>query len=268
MTIKRKFIPLFILTLTIGYFATAAFFILGSGDPDFAPIIKGDTASDLFILFIIIPLLICLPAILLKFIALINFKFNKLLQKREYEYHYADLGERPFTAINIIFRAMLPVFMSLAISLLVVDLFLLSEMLWMDEVNLIIVLSLILAPIVIFLIVPIWTFKDSGILKVRKKPKKRIPPEIVFFGKTQHQYYKGFTGITTPILYVITITKRIGLHFAVDVFLILLFPVFLIGFFMPLLLIYESRIEKVREKLIKSLKLTPISLDKIDLDNL
>ena len=259
----KKLVPLFILLLTIGYFAIASWVILSGGDPDFASIIAGNTSTDLLFLFIGIPLLICIPAIFLKNITLLNYKFTKYFQKKDYEYRYVDLGERPFTTLNMIIRTLLPVFMSLAISLLIVDLFLLEKPIKLEKVTLIIILSLIIAPIVSFLVVPIWAYKDSGIVKLRKKPKKRFPPELIFYGKIQHQYYKGFTGITTPILYIITIISEVQISLNLTILLIFLFPFFLIGFFMPLLLIYEARIKKVNRKLVKSLSLTLISLEKI-----
>lgn len=119
-------------------------------------------------------------------------------------------------------------------------------------------------PITAIMVLPIWTFKDSGVIRLKKKQQKRFPPEMTYFGRTQHQSYKGFTGITTPIVYFVTIYSDYLRQLNLTGLIIIIYPIFLIGVFMPLLLLYENRIDNLRVQIIESLKLEQLTLNRLE----
>jgi len=263
---ERKFIAsFFFMLITIIYCIVTIYVIFGTGYVDFVPIIPGGTRFDIIILFIGVPILCIIPLIFLKIITIINFRFMKQFQK-SYEFYYVNLGEHRFESSNIIARAFLPVLLAIAISQLINSISGISEGVFGgDPISSIIMLSLMLAPVTSFLLLPVWVFKDSGIIRVHKRSEKRFPPEITYFGKIQHQSYRGFAGITTPILYFITMSVllRANISFDITTLVVFLFPLFLIGFYMPMMLIYESIIPKLSEKIKVSLKLEPLNIETV-----
>lgn len=93
---------------------------------------------------------------------------------------------------------------------------------------------------------------------------KRIAPEISYFGKVQFQSYRGFAWISTPILYIITIISEIQIRPDLTSLIILLYPIILIGAYMPLIVLYEKRLNKIGAKIIKKFDLKLLHLDGIN----
>ncbi|MHA1292348.1 MAG: hypothetical protein ACTSQJ_06735 [Promethearchaeota archaeon] len=265
MVSRKIVVSILYMIITLIYVIITISVILSLGVKDFVPIIPGSTRTDIFVLFICVPILICFPLLFLRLITVINFKVMKRFQKN-YEFYYIDLTEQTFESKNIIARAFLPVFLALAISQLLNSIQYFYGIFGIDPISSIIMLSLILAPLTSFLLLPVWTFKDSGIIRVRKRSKLRFPPEISYFGRIQHQSYRGFAGITTPILYFLTmyIEMRTSLGINPTTLVIFLYPLFLIGFYMPLMILYEKRIPRLSEKIRKSLKLKMLNLETIE----
>jgi hypothetical protein len=176
-----------------------------------------------------------------------------------------------FPARTIIARALLPVLMSISISQLINTISVLSPLFGYEETSQFIMLSLIVAPISSLLLLPVWTFKDSGIVRLRNSRATPGPPELSYFSKIQHQSYRGFAGITTPILYIITISSAINLRADFETvilsLIIILYPLVLIGFYIPLLVLYERRIKKLSTKLIEKFNLEPLTQELIE-DNM
>jgi len=256
-------VPLFYILLTFGYFIEMAIIILNRRPKDFIEIIPGETLIDLIILFIGLPILIIVPLFFVKFTTVLNFKVSRKFLKN-YEFYYVILGESSLTLRSLIFRSLLPVFFALAFSHMLNDIPLLKFHFGGETVISIFIISLILAPITIFLLLPVWIFKDSGIVKIRKKQNQRDPPELTPFGKMQYQSYIGFIGITTPITYFVTIYKEFQLSNNLSSLLVLVYPFFLIGLFMPLLLIYDSKINIIGKKTVQKLNLQPLDLKTIE----
>ncbi|MHA1437732.1 MAG: hypothetical protein ACTSPD_09140 [Promethearchaeota archaeon] len=194
MVSRKIVVSILYMIITLIYVIITISVILSLGVKDFVPIIPGSTRTDIFVLFICVPILICFPLLFLRLITVINFKVMKRFQKN-YEFYYIDLTEQTFESKNIIARAFLPVFLALAISQLLNSIQYFYGIFGIDPISSIIMLSLILAPLTSFLLLPVWTFKDSGIIRVRKRSKLRFPPEISYFGRIQHQSYRGFAGI-------------------------------------------------------------------------
>ncbi|MBA7548387.1 hypothetical protein ES705_40843 [subsurface metagenome] len=222
--IRRKaIIPLLYIFITYGYFFVITYMLVRMRVDNFSPLIPGKLATDVIFLFIGIPILICIPILFISIITLVNFKVMKQFQKG-YDFYYIEMGNRPFTSRNLIYRSLLPVLMALAISQLINSIPIFEGIFGIDNLASIVILSLLLAPITGFLLLPIWVFKDSGIIRLKKKHKKRFPPELTYFGRIQHQSYKGFTGIATPIMYFITIYVNFQKNLNWEALIILLYP--------------------------------------------
>ncbi|MHA1150602.1 MAG: hypothetical protein ACTSR8_20470 [Promethearchaeota archaeon] len=261
----RHILPLFYILITAGYCIIV--FIIIKNIPDIVPLIPGNTSFDLLILFFGVPLLMCFLLLFMKIIAMINFKIMSKLQIN-YEYYYVEMGGREIATTTFFNRALVPVFMAIALSLLINGIPYFSRFFGPDPIAGIIFGSLLLSPLTFFLFIPIWVFQDSGIIRIRKKAEQRRPPKIIFFGSFQYQSYRGFAGITTPIMYFITIYGALSLSRnivqTVITFVILLYPLFLMGIFMPALLIYERKIKKFKDKILKKLKLSKLTQEVVE----
>ncbi|MHA1491704.1 MAG: hypothetical protein ACTSRI_18865 [Promethearchaeota archaeon] len=259
---KLKYIvPFGYILITIGYFSIATRVIMLESPPDFVPAIPGRTITDLIVLFVLVPILTCLPLIFITPLTILNFFFLKSYQKKKYEFYHIDFSNRPFSMRHMMYRAFLPVLLALSISLSLYNVGLTGNIFGPGHVSIIFV-SLLLIPFTIIPLIPVWVFKDTGIVRIRKKPKTRIPPELTFFAKNQNQFLKGYAGITTVLLYLFTIINELSTDIAF--ILILIYPIFLIGVLMPLLLFYEIRVSRIGDKIIKKLKLTPLNLEIVE----
>mgnify|MGYP006286232777 CR=1 FL=1 len=255
-------VPSFYILLTIGYFAITSFYILRTVPQDFVWLIPGRTHIDLIITFIVVPIIMCFLLPFSYLFTFLNFKITKLFQVH-YEYYYIDLKQKPFPARHLFQRALIPVLVAIAISQLVNSVPFFTYYITREVVSSIIFLAILITPIVCILFIPLWIYKDAGIIKVRKKSDKRIPPDIHPYGKIQYQSYRGFAGITTPITYFIIIFPNLQSANYVSL-IVLLFPFFLIGLYMPLLILYEARVEKISEKIVRKLNLPPLQIENID----
>ena len=247
---------MFYVFLTIGYFIVASSLILSGDIGEYVSAIPGNAVIDVIILFIIIPILTCIPLYFMKPLSILNFKILRKIQPK-YDIYFIEFSQKSIASKHIIARALFPILIAISISL---SLFnpIRPNSLFGHFVTPIINISLLLTPLIIIPFLPIWIFKDAGIVKILKKQKTRVPPELTYFGKTQDQLLKGYGGITTPILYVVTLIEIVSID---TVGLVILFyPLFLIGIYMPLMLLYESKIGKITEELKSILNLQPINL--------
>lgn len=195
--IKLKFIiiPISYILLTFVYFLIVIFTMLKrTREENFVEVIPGKTLTDLLFLFFGIPLLIILTIFIVEFATIVNFKFSKKFL-RNYNFYYVNLEKRPLTVRTLLSRPLLPVFMALALSHMLntiprVRIYLGAG----DTVISIIVLSLILAPITAFLLLPVWIFKDNGIIKVRKKQICEPRPSLPFLAKSNTNHIKDLWG--------------------------------------------------------------------------
>ncbi len=262
---KQKYlIPLFYIIITMAYLIIVSNLILSTSSNDFVPFIIGGALTDILYLFIGVPIIMCIPLIFIKGLTKIHYKIMKRFQRNYEFYYHVYLSERLFKGRKMVSRAVLPVLLTLSFSMLFNNYIIIQKLFGPEKVISIIMLSIFLAPFTSLIFLPIWVFKDSGVLRLLKRSKERVPPEVTFFGKIEYQYYKGFAGITTPILYVITIASEWSLSFNPTFLIILLYPLFLIGLYMPLILIYESKIEQFGNDLIRSLNLEPLKLEVLE----
>mgnify|MGYP006295415187 CR=1 FL=1 len=255
----RWFFPIFYVFLTIAYFLVVTLVIVRQSPYDFILLIPGNLRSDIIVLFIGLPILMLIMILLGRLIAVINFKLTSLFQ-RNYEYYYVEITEKKLPIRHLLTRPILPVFIAIAISQLVNSVPFFTQFITGELVSSIIFLALLLSPLSLLLLLPIWIFKDSGIIKIRKRSEIRVPPELNYYGNFYYQCYKGFAGITTFISYLIIIYLDIQTLNVVSL-LILLFSPFFMGLYVPFLLVYEKRIRKLSEKLVKNLKLKPLDYD-------
>jgi len=226
------------------------------------PILPWTVTTQVIILFVGVPILITLQVAALRMITIINYKFYTKFQKN-YEYYYVEIIDKEYQSKRMVSRALLPVSLALSISLLINSITIFQGAFGTDPITSIIFLSLLLTPITSFLLLAIWVMKDTGVVKIRKKLDKRISPELSYFGKVQFQSYRGFAGISTPILYIITIVSSIQISLNFVSLIILVFPIVLIGLYMPLLVLYEKRLPKVGAKILKKFEFKHLNMNDI-----
>lgn len=168
-------VPLFYILLTFGYFIEFVITIFNRRSKDFIEFIPGGTLTDLIVVFIGLPILIIVPLLFVEFWTVLNFKISKKFLKNR-EFYYINLGESSLSLRSLIFRSLFPVFFALAFSHILNDIPLLKFHFGGDTIISIFIISLILAPITSFLLLPVWIFKDSGIVKIRRQQNQRHPP--------------------------------------------------------------------------------------------
>lgn len=264
MLSKKNRVPLFFLIITIIYMIVVGIYILGvvRAGQKIVPILPWTVTTQVIILFIGVPILITIQVVALRLVTILNFKFSTKFQKN-YEYYYIDIIDKEYKSRRMVSRALLPVSMALAVSLLINSISIFLGFFGTDSITSIIFLTLLLTPITSFLLLAIWVMKDTGVVKIRKKLDKRIPPELSYFGKVQFQSYRGFAGISTPILYIITIVSSFQIRLNFESLIILIFPIVLIGLYMPLLVLYEKRLPKVGAKIIKKFEFKHLNMNDI-----
>ena len=264
MLSKKNRVPLFFLIITIIYMIVVGIYILGvvRAGQKIVPILPWTVTTQVIILFIGVPILITIQVAALRLVTILNFKFSTKFQKN-YEYYYIDIIDKEYKSRRMVSRALLPVSMALAVSLLINSISIFLGFFGTDSITSIIFLTLLLTPITSFLLLAIWVMKDTGVVKIRKKLDKRIPPELSYFGKVQFQSYRGFAGISTPILYIITIVSSFQIRLNFESLIILIFPIVLIGLYMPLLVLYEKRLPKVGAKIIKKFEFKHLNMNDI-----
>ncbi|MGV9173789.1 MAG: hypothetical protein ACOC44_18370 [Promethearchaeia archaeon] len=256
-SILRWFFPILYVLLTIGYFLVVTLLIFRQVIKDFILLIPGNYRTDILVLFIGGPIFMLILVLFSRFIALINFKFTSLFQ-RNYEYYYVKISERSLPIRHLLTRPLLPVFICIAIAQLINSVPFFTQFITGEIVTSIIFLALLIAPLSLLLLLPIWIFKDAGVVKIRKKTEIRVPPELNYYGNFYYHSYKGFAGITTVISYFVIIYPAIQ-SLNITTLVILLFPPFFMGLYVPFLLIYEKRISKISRKLVKNLNLEPLN---------
>ena len=264
MVSRKNIIPLFFFLITLIYTILVSIYLLNVFSPRqrIVPILPFSATTQVILLFVGIPLLITIQVAALRLLTIINFKFYTKLQKN-YEYYYVKIIDKEYKSKRMVSRALLPVSMALSISLLINSISIFQGLFGSEVITSIIFLSLLLTPITSLLLIAIWVMKDIGVVKIRTKLEKRIPPELSYFGKVQFQSYRGFAGISTPILYIITIVSSIQISLNFQSLIILVFPIVLIGLYMPLLVLYEKRLPKVGAKIIKKFEFKHLNMNDI-----
>ena len=267
MVKKKIVIPLIYLVITFAYFGFVIYQMILIKASDLIPLIRlsrnYDALSDILFAFLAPMIIMVLLALCGRIFTNLNFKIFSKFQ-RNYEYYYVDLGTQDHKSSKIIGRSLPAVFLALALSLFINNLLVTGYPFGTDLAVGIIMLSLLLTPISCILLLPLYAFIDCGIIKVRKKKENRKPPLIIYFGSSQYKLYKGFAGVTTPLFYIITLISEEALAKGPITYIILLYPIFLIGIFMPFFLVYEKQINKWRPKILKKLKLEPLKLEDVE----
>ncbi len=267
MVKKKVAIPLTYLIITFIYFGYAIYQIIIMNMSDLIPLFRisrnYNALSDILVAFLVPMIVMILLAFCGRILANLNFKIFTKFQKN-YEYYYVDLGDQDHKPSNIIYRSLPAVFLALAFSLFINNILGTGYPFGADIATGIIMLSLLLTPISCILLLPLYVFIDCGIIKVRRKDDGKKPPLIIYFGSAQYKLYKGFAGVTTPLFYIITLISEEALVKGPIAYVILLYPIFLIGIFMPFFLVYEKQINKWRPKILKKLKLEPLKLEDVE----
>jgi len=195
----------------------------------------------------------------------IYFLISKML-KRNYDFKTIEfLGEK-IEGFPTFTRAILPGFLSISTGLIVINLTWLInvQFIGIDPITTILFASLLITPICSILVIPIWIFHDCGIIEIKRlKRGFRISPEVNSIGLYYKYLLRGYAGITTPIFFYLTLMKILLEADPMVQMIIFFFPISLIGYFMPLTIVYELLFDKI-----KRITMGIVRLEKITLDDL
>lgn len=158
----------------------------------------------------------------------------------------------------------MPGFISISTGLIVINLSWLInvQFIRIDPITTILFASLLITPICSILVIPIWIFYDCGIIEIKRlKSGFRISPEVNSISLYYKYILRGYAGITTPIFYYLTLMKILLEANPILQMIIFFFPISLIGYFMPLTILYELLFEKIKRITLRMVRLEKITLD-------
>lgn len=260
---KQLILPLFFTIVTIIF----AIFITRNIPPflDLTKIYPGVGISDaIFLNFM--PFIFNLIAIPFGILFIrVYFLISKIL-KRNYDFKIIILEGEKIKGFPTFTRTLLPSFLSLSIGLVIMNFYWLINVriIGYDPTTTILFAALLTTPICSILVIPIWVFHDCGIIEIKRLRKDfRLSPEVNSVGQFYKYILRGYAGITTPIFYYLTFVK---IFTEADPFLqivIFLFPIGLMGFFMPLTIIYELLFKKIQKLTLRIIRLEKITLEEI-----
>ncbi len=260
---KQYILPLFFTLVTLFF----AIYITRNIPPtlDLTKFYYGAGLSDA-ILLIFMPFIFNLIAIPFGILFIrVYFLISKIL-KRNYDFKITILEGEKIKGFPTFTRTLLPSFLSLSIGLVIMNFYWLINVriIGYDPTTTILFAALLTTPLCSILIIPIWLFHDCGIIEIKRLRKDfRLSPEVNSVGQFYKYLLRGYAGITTPIFYYLTFAKIFTETEPLLQIVIFFFPIALIGYFMPLTIIYELLFNKIKKLTLRIIRLEKITLDEI-----
>ncbi len=189
-------------------------------------------------------------------------KIARRLKSKQYSIGYYNISRKK-TGKDILNRAFMSSTFSMAIGLFLtqllsaIDLLLVTGFL-SPNVTIIAHMSL---PLTTILIPPLRWSEDLGIIIYRDADFKEDVPEVTSVGEYISLIYKGFSGLTTPFLFIFMViqdARRLGI--GIDILAISLLPLSLLFYFIILEYIFDRVIESKKQKLLKKLNFTELTI--------
>lgn len=195
----------------------------------------------------------------------VYFLISKIL-KRNYDFKIIILEGEKIKGFPTFTRTLLPSFLSLSIGLVIMNYYWLFNVriIGYNPTTTILFAALLTAPFCSILVIPIWLFHDCGIIEIKRLRKDfRLSPEVNSVGQFYKYILRGYVGITTPIFYYLIFAKIFTEADPLLQIVIFFFPIALIGYFMPLTIIYELLFNKIKNLTLRIIRLEKINLDEI-----
>ncbi len=260
---KQLILPLFFTIVTVIF----AIYITRNVPPtlDLTEFYDGVGLSDA-ILLIFMPFIFNLIAIPFGILFIgVYFLISKII-KKNYDFKIITLKGEKIKGFPTFTRTLLPSFLSLSIGLVIMNYYWLFNVriIGYDPTTTILFAALLTTPLCSILVIPIWVFHDCGIIEIKRLRKDfRLSPEVNSVGQFYKYILRGYAGITTPILYYLTFAKIFTQADPLLQIIIFLFPITLMGYFMPLTIIYELFFNKIKKLTLRIIRLEKINLDEI-----
>lgn len=260
---KQLILPLFLTIVTLIF----AIYITRNIPPtlDLTRIYPGLGLSDA-ILLNFMPFIFNLIAIPFGILIIgVYFLISKII-KKNYDFKIITLKGEKIKGFPTFTRTLLPSFLSLSIGLVIMNYYWLFNVriIGYDPTTTILFAALLTTTLCSILVIPIWVFHDCGIIEIKRLRKDfRLSPEVNSVGQFYKYILRGYAGITTPILYYLTFAKIFTQADPLLQIIILLFPITLMGYFMPLTIIYELFFNKIKKLTLRIIRLEKIYLDEI-----
>ncbi len=98
-----------------------------------------------------------------------------------------------------------------------------------------------------------------GIMLIRKTDRESVAPDISSVGHFMNALTRGFITVSTPILYISILTKEIKYaRNILPLLLMIIFPLALVGYFIPFQYWFIKRFAKCKQGLLPQLGIRPI----------
>ncbi len=233
------------------------------GNNGVIPLLPGSSGVELIIM-IISPLII-VPVVSFVFyrpmMKLYSFVAKKL-KKGNYKVGYYDI-DRIKSGKDVVSRAFMASTFSLAFGLFITQLLNMINLLPISGIlspN-IAFISYFFIPITTILIPPLRWSEDLGVVLFKDIHNREDIPEVTSVGEYISLIYKGFTGITTPFLYIFFVVKDYGIRSnPLEMIAISLIPISLLSYFIVLERLFDFVLEKNKPKLLKKMKFMELVL--------
>jgi hypothetical protein len=261
-----------LLILSTVAFDTLFIFIFSKnlGSQGLIALIPGSPAVELSILMLS-PFL-SVPLISFLFAKLMLKLYPKLGRKLKSKHHSLGLYlfEKPKTLRMITSRTLFASFFALAVGLFTTQglLSLDLQIFPQSTVGSITATTYLLLPIAAILIPPLGWLDDLGVVLYKKMKNHADLPDFTGVGQYLAIIYRGFAGITTPLLFIIVIIREVRIiGNVIEIFLVMLFPLFLSGYFVPMEWLIARWRDKHLDKIAALLvQLKHLGIEEIDLE--
>ncbi len=229
--------------------------------PDLITAIPGPVFSDILLIIflphVLVPLVsIGLAAVLLRLYT----KLGRWLKLGQYNLGLHEYVKN-FKTRELVGRALYAAYFSLTLGLMATQFYVNLELELVPDstASTLLVLTLLLSPIAAVVQAPMWWTEDLGIMLIRKSGRDQVAPDIASVGRFMNAITRGFITVSTPLLYISILTKEI--HSARNILpllLMILFPLALVGYFIPFQYWFIKRFPRFKQKILPQLKLRPI----------
>ncbi|OLS12027.1 MAG: hypothetical protein RBG13Loki_4371 [Promethearchaeota archaeon CR_4] len=197
--------------------------------------------------------------------------YTKLGRWLKFGRYYLGLYEysKEYSTRELIGRSLYAAFFSLTLGLMGAQFYLSSGSVLAavssteaPKTGMVLLFTLLLSPIAAVVQAPMWWSEDLGIMLIRKTDREPVAPDIASVGRFMNAVMRGFITVSTPVLYINILVSiwPDGIREIFPMLLIILFPLALVGYFIPFQYWFTKRFVKFKQDFLPKLKLLPINV--------
>ncbi len=221
--------------------------------------IVSDTALIVFLPHLIVPLAsIFLASVLIRLYT----KLGRWMKLGQYDLGFFEYT-KTYRTRELIGRALYAAYFSLTLGLMANQFFFSAGTKFIENstAGSILILTLIFSPIAAVIQAPMWWAEDVGIMLIRKTGKEPAAPDISSVGHSLNALTRGFITVSTPVLYIsVLVSESRDPRNILPLLLLIVFPLVLVGYFLPFQFWFAKRYLKFKQGLLPHLKLPPVNV--------